>query len=1352
MKAPAAASSTVWSSFVARAEASPNDEAIRWAGGCLSYGELLARALAVAEYLRHEHGVSPGDCIGVALPRNGWLPATLLGILATGAAYVPLDPLYPEDRLRFVMEDSGARLLLSPYEIFAPSDFPRTDVEHLERSPCASPSSFKGPAPDDLAYVIYTSGSTGRPKGVEVTHRSVASLVSWAEAAITPDERAGMLASTSISFDLSVFEIFVPLATGGRILLIDSILDLPEAPFLNEVRFLNTVPSAMAELLAAGGLSLESFSVGLAGEAFPAALAVQLHGARARRVLNLYGPTEDTVYSTWAEVGPSGSVPPIGVPLPGTRAYVVNGEGELCAPGEAGELYLAGSGLARGYRGLPEETARRFVSDRFTRDGGRMYRTGDRVRWREDDQLHYIGRLDDQVKVRGYRIELGEIEQVLSAIPGVLDCAVTVGAGRTGLDALLGYYVGDADQDVLRESLGRTLPRWMVPSLLMRVDGIPRSLNGKRLRNALPAPVWPGQVPDRPDGPDEPPADIGEAVRRLFSKILKRDAAADLNFISQGGDSLLALRLRAALMREFGLDMPLSALFANATPAMLADLIAREAPKAHAPVEAGATASVPDAKLTPLQWQMWLASRLAPDDDAYIITARIAIDGIVDSGLVERSLASVVERHASLRTGFSGENGQPWELPAASVSPHLPIIEMEEGLAIEEFSAGRLNVMRLAGFDLDDPPLLRAELVRASPGRSELLICAHHIVMDDRSLDVFAQDLARAYDALAEGRVPPGALPPVTGPVTGRQASASVRGKAKPGASLQSGRTAQSTSVIPITAITQLQDLARECEASPFMVLLAAMHVTMSEETGDGAVATLTAADGRGSEDADDHIGCFVAMAPVVTRPGPEQSFRQAVAAAKAATVEALEGRTTFAGGEGRWRNVAFTMQSWGTREAGYAGGTMTAIEIRPNRAHLPLTVWAKLEAGELSLLWSFREDSFSRDEVERVRRRYDDILTRAVAAPSSTIGELLAFRKAKPAGAPRAGPRSFPGSHTIRPLQSATLAAWQDSAERPLPAIVEAQAKGLSAATWARGEGNAIADRLRRFGGVLLRGFHVEQASDFRAFAQAISPNLIHYSERSSPRTEIAESVYSSTDHPAHQSIPLHTEQSYTNNWPMRILFWCQVAPQDRGRTPIADTARVLQRLSGETVRAFEERGILYVRNYLPGIGVSWQEAFQTPERDKVEEICRATDIRYEWVGPDHLRTMQRRPAIRRHPDTDERLWFNHGYFFNVGSLAQDIQDSVRANIDERDWPTHTFFGDGGGIPDEIVEEIGNAYKAEAVRFEWQKGDILLLDNMRVAHGREPFTGDRIVRTIMIDPINDYACAARPYADLLPE
>ncbi|MEO8191185.1 MAG: amino acid adenylation domain-containing protein [Acidobacteriota bacterium] len=545
----------------------------------LTYSGLNTRANRLASYLSKRR-VGAETLVGVFLDRSAEMIVALLGILKAGGAYVPLDPAYPSARLEHTLRDAGVSVVVTQSSLDAllpegPFERVRLDAERgeIEREPA---SDLEGrAAATNLAYVIYTSGSTGLPKGVAIEHHSAVALLSWAREAYVRGELGGVLASTSICFDLSVFEIFAPLAAGGAVILARDALHLSDLRAASEVRLVNTVPSAIAQLVRLNALPPSVSTVNLAGEPLLTSLVQEILGSGGvNRVFDLYGPSEDTTYSTWALRSPDGPAT-IGRPLPNKRAYILDSRMEPVPIGVSGDLYVAGEGVARGYLHRPELTAERFLPDPF-RAGSRMYRTGDRARFLADGRIQFLGRLDNQVKVRGYRIELGEIEETLSRHPGVM-ASVVVAWEDEGAKRLVAYVrpsgaaVPEASE--LRDFLKRSLPDYMLPSQVVPVDSFPLTPNGKIDRKALPPPAPKGERSEelRTGTPVE------RVVATMWQEVLRVDrVGVSDDFFALGGHSLLATSVVSRVRKHFQIEMPLRAIFENPTVASLAAEIDRE--------------------------------------------------------------------------------------------------------------------------------------------------------------------------------------------------------------------------------------------------------------------------------------------------------------------------------------------------------------------------------------------------------------------------------------------------------------------------------------------------------------------------------------------------------------------------------------------------------------------------------------------------------------------------------------------------------------------------------------------------------------------------------------------------------
>jgi amino acid adenylation domain-containing protein len=555
--------------FEAQVGRTPEGVALVFGEQRLSYRELNGRANQLAHYLRGL-GVGPEGLVGICVERSVEMVVGILGVLKAGAAYVPMDPAYPEERLSFMLEDAKVSVLLTQSGLkrawpgqtrVLPLDGLRLEGESKENPAPVS-------QPEHLAYVIYTSGSTGQPKGVALEHRSLNAFAHWAKERYSAEELDGVLAGTSICFDLSVFELLVPVCWGGKVILAGNVLELPRIQ--EPVRLVNTVPSAATELVRIKGIPSSVQVINLAGEPLRQSLVEQLYElGTVQKVYDLYGPTEDTVYSTCALRQRQGRAT-IGRPLPNKQVYILDEQMEPVPVGVVGQMYIGGEGLARGYLGWVDLTRERFLESPW---GGRMYKTGDLARYQGDGQIDFLGRSDHQVKIRGFRIELGEVEGQLRQHAGVRE-AVVVAREDGGEKRLVGYVVaeGKVTAGELKDHVRKRLPDYMVPSALVLLEKLPLTPNGKVDRKALPAPET--------SAANEfvaPQTDIEELLAGIWAEVLNvsRVGIHD-NYFKMGGHSLLAIRVVSRIREAFQVDLPISSIFEAPTIAGLADAIERQ--------------------------------------------------------------------------------------------------------------------------------------------------------------------------------------------------------------------------------------------------------------------------------------------------------------------------------------------------------------------------------------------------------------------------------------------------------------------------------------------------------------------------------------------------------------------------------------------------------------------------------------------------------------------------------------------------------------------------------------------------------------------------------------------------------
>ncbi|WP_433273364.1 non-ribosomal peptide synthase/polyketide synthase [Actinosynnema sp. CS-041913] len=675
----------------------------------MTYAALNAAANRLAHHLIAQ-GAGPERIVAVRLPRSAELVTAELAVLKAGAAFLPVDPAYPAERIEFMLADARPLLVLD--DAVDVGGQPDTDPGVVVR-------------PEHPAYVIYTSGSTGRPKGVVVSHAGIATF-SAAEIAhldVRPGDR--VLEFSSPSFDASVLELCMALPAGAALVV------PPEGPLvgdqLADVLVSHQVTHALIPPVALATLpdgELPAFrTLVVGGDACSADLVDRW--APGRRMINAYGPTESTVVATWSSPLEPGGTPPIGRPIPGTRAHVVDSSLQPVPIGVPGELYVSGVGLARGYLDRPGLTASRFVANPFGEPGSRMYRTGDVVRWRRSGELEFVGRADEQVKIRGFRIELGEVETALLRHPDVREAVVVARADTAGHKRLVAYVVGSVEK--LREFMGESLPDYLVPSVFVPVDAMPVSPNGKVDRARLPEPDFSAlsaaeHVP--PAGPVE------DALARVWADVLgvPRVGTAD-NFFALGGDSILSMQV-VARARQAGLRFTTKELFLHQTIGQLAPVVRVEANEGDRSAVVGA---VP---LTPIQHWFLHSGRRNPHH--FNQSHLVELDPAVDVAALRRALRALLDQHDALRMRFTQVDGV-WRQENAEVSDVDVLTEVSDVDDMEAF-ADEVH----AGFDLGAGPLLRAVLFREGD-RSLLLLVAHHLVVDGVSWRILLDDLETAY-------------------------------------------------------------------------------------------------------------------------------------------------------------------------------------------------------------------------------------------------------------------------------------------------------------------------------------------------------------------------------------------------------------------------------------------------------------------------------------------------------------------------------------------------------------------------------------------------------------------------------
>ncbi|MEL4897611.1 amino acid adenylation domain-containing protein [Crocosphaera sp. Alani8] len=739
--------------FETQANKTPNAIALIHQTQQLTYHELNSQANQLAHYLQ-QLGVQPETPIGVCLNRSPQLIIALIAILKAGGAYLPLDPHYPSERLALMVEDAKMPILITQGNILKPSGVTIVDLDadrdKISQQATVNPSPQL--LPQNLAYLIYTSGSTGRPKGVAIAHSSTVSLLNWARETFTSEQTSGVLASTSVCFDLSVFEIFVPLSSGGSVILAENALALPELPAANKVTLINTVPTAATELLRLNAIPNNVKTINLAGEALSKHLVQQLYQkSPVKQVFNLYGPSEDTTYSTFALINPeTQNSPTIGYAVFNTQTYILDAYLQPVPMGVPGELYLGGEGLARGYLHQPTLTAERFIPSPFA-EGKRLYKTGDRVRLREDGEIEYLGRNDYQVKVRGFRIELGEIEENLLNYPEISQGVATVKEDHNGNKKLVAYVVMESAttysrDENLRRFLQQNLPDYMVPSLYVVLDKLPLTPNGKVDRKALPDPQINTDTTQEFVAPQTPQE---KSLAIIWSQVLGCDRISiNDNFFALGGDSILAIQV-VAKANQIGLNFVPKDIFQNQTIAKLAAVVSKNTLTIEA--EQGTVTGV--VPLTPIQ--RWFFEQNLVDSHHWNQAILLEIKQQINPHHLQQAIAKLLEHHDALRLRFE-QTELGWQQFNNSVNDVIPFIRIDFSNLSDQVLPSAISTTATqlqSSFSLDKDPLIRVAWFDLGNNRSSrLLLILHHLIIDGISWRILLEDLQIIYQQLSQNR------------------------------------------------------------------------------------------------------------------------------------------------------------------------------------------------------------------------------------------------------------------------------------------------------------------------------------------------------------------------------------------------------------------------------------------------------------------------------------------------------------------------------------------------------------------------------------------------------------------------
>jgi amino acid adenylation domain-containing protein len=1259
---------------------------------------------------------------------------------------------------------------------------------------------LSGVKSENLAYVIYTSGSTGKPKGTMIPHQGIVNYLSWCTKAYAVADGCGAPVHSSIGFDATITSLFSPLLVGQKVVLLPEEQEIEELSTLlcsqSNFSLIKITPAhleMLSQLLPSSKRADQTRALIIGGEALLGkSLLFWRNNAPNTKLINEYGPTETVVgccvYEVSTQTSLSGTIP-IGRPIANTKLYILDQHLQPVPIGVPGELHIDSAGLARGYLNRPNLTQEKFIPNPF-QPGAKLYRTGDLVRYLPDGNIEFLGRIDHQVKVRGFRIELGEIEAALAQYPGVQQAVVLAREDSPKLQRLVAYVVlneqfTNLKSSELRDFLKKQLPGYMVPSAFVLLSALPLTPNGKADRRALPAPE--ATTLEGETVFVAPRTPVEEVLTNLWAEVLNLERVGiHDNFFELGGHSLLATQLISRIRDAFQVELPLRCLFESPTVAELSQCI--EATH-QTELERQAPPLVPVSRSEELplsfaQARLWFLDRIAPGNYAYNISAAVRLTGVLNVAALQQSFNEIVRRHEALRTTFAMGNDQPIQVIAPSMTLPLPIVDLCELPEAEQ----QAEIQQLAveeaqrPFDLERDPLLRATLLQLGETEHIVLLTMHHIVSDGWSMGVLVREVAALYEAFSCGK--PSLLPELPiqyadfavwqrqwlqGEVLEAQLSYWKQhlGGSSPLLKLPTDRSrpevqtflrgATTHFVLPKDLSDVIAALSRKEGVTLFMTLLAAFQTLLHRYTNQDDIVVGTDVANRNRSEVEPLIGFFVNLLVLRTDLSGNPSFRELLRRVREVTLGAYAhqdlpfAKLVEALGTERNLNhtplfqVLFVLQNAPMPSLELSGLTLTPIEVETGTAKFDLALFVEETEQGLIGTWNYSTDLFDASTIARMSGYLETLLNSIIAQPDTPIKALeMLSETEKQKQILEQEQRKKAKFNKFKSVKPKAVSLPQGDLVKTnyltqgetLPLVVQPTGEEINFPDWAKSHRKFIETQLLKHGAILFQGFNINSASEFETVAQAICPELFgEYGDL--PREGVAGKVYGSTPYPADKAILFHNESSHLQRFPLKIWFFCVQPAQQGGETPIVDCRKIYQLIDPKLREQFATKQLMYVRNYIEGLDVSWQNFFRTTDKAVVEEYCCKAGIDFEWLPGDGLRTRQVRPTIAKHPKTGELVFFNQIQLHHLLFLDPAVRDSLLSLFGEEKLPRNVYYGDGSPLEESVIQEISEIYQRSQVSFPWQKGDILMLDNMLAAHGRNPYVGSRKIVVAMGEMIS---------------
>ncbi|NET13338.1 MAG: amino acid adenylation domain-containing protein, partial [Okeania sp. SIO1H6] len=1012
----------------------------------------------------------------------------------------------------------------------------------------------------------------------------------------------------------------------------------------------------------------------------------------------------------------------------------------------------------------------------------RLYKTGDLARYLPDGNIEYLGRIDNQVKLRGFRIELGEIESALSTHPQVQQNVVICREDTPGNQRLVAYIVSSEkslNSKDLRPYLQSKLPEYMVPSVFVLLETIPLTPNGKIDRKVLPAPDIDLTNTDEYIPPQTPTQEI---LAKIFAEILEvTKIGIHDNFFNLGGHSLLATQVISRIRQSLAIEIPLKTLFESPTVEQLDKSIEQL-------TENSTTLQIPviqplprNGESLPLSWaqeRLWFIDQLEGGSETYNDSGVLRIKGNLNDDALKSAIVEIVRRHEVLRTRFEANDGTPVQIVEPDINFQLEVSDWQNLSPHQQETDLQKYARQEAAkpFNLTTGHLLRVSLLKFSATESILLVTMHHIISDGWSIGVFIKELSDLYTAYSQNQTSPLTELPIqygdysfwqqqwlSGEVlenlisywkqklAGAPPTLELPFK-KEETEIRNGQSKIESFTLSPTIAEKLHGLSRQEGATLFMTLLATLQTLLYRYTNSDDIVVGTDIANRNQAETESLIGFFVNLLVLRTNLSGNPTFKELLKRVREVTLEAYAHQDLpFAKLVDVLRperkanttplfQILFVLQNAPVPEFELPNLKIAPFVIDTEIARFDLAIF--VEETEAGITWNLRysTDIFEQQAIAQMSSHLQTLLTNIANNQETKIKDLEMLteseKEAEKAAKVKRTKANFKKFKSIKPKavslpQKDLIKTSYLKPEQSFPLVIEPNSEEVDLVDWAKNNQDFFETNLRQHGAILLKDFNINSASKFEKVAGAITPSLFgEYGDL--PREGVSKKVYGSTPYPEDKAILFHNESSHLHRWPQKIFFLCLKAAESGGETPIVDCRKVYQMLNPQLREKLEEKQLMYVRNYIEDLDVSWQDFFHTNNKSEVESYCKNARIEFEWLNKNGLKTAKIRPAITTHPKTGEKIFFNQIQLHHISYLDAAVRQSLLSEFGEERLPRNVYYGDGSPIEDSVIEEIGAIYEQAAISFPWQPGNMIMLDNMLIAHGRNPYVGERKIVVAM--------------------